>query len=40
MEKIFMSKKEELADKPGSVVDNHSSGIDVTIYLKQPTQIP
>jgi len=28
----------ELADKPGSVVDNHSSGICVTTYLKQPTR--
>jgi len=30
----------ELADKPGSVVDNHSSGIYVTVYLKQPTREP
>ena len=30
----------ELADKPGSVVDNHSSGIYVTAYLKQPTREP
>ena len=29
----------ESADKPGSVVDNHSSGIHVTVYLKQPTRI-
>jgi len=28
-----------LADKPGSVVDNHSSGMYVTIHLKQPTRI-
>jgi hypothetical protein len=27
-----------LADKPGSVVDNHSSGISVTAYLKRPTR--
>ena len=30
----------ELADKPGSVVDNHSSGMHVTIHLKQPTREP
>ena len=29
-----------MADKPGSVVDNHSSGTDVTICLKQPTREP
>ena len=28
----------ESAGKPGSVVDNHSSGICVTAYLKQPTR--
>jgi len=28
-----------LTDKPGSVVDNHSSAIHVTMYLKQPTRI-
>ncbi len=33
-------KKGELADKPGSVVSNHSSGIHVTVQLKQPTQKP
>ena len=33
-------KKFEMADKPGSVVDNHSSGTDVTICLKQPTREP
>ena len=27
-----------MADKPGSVEDNHSSGISVTAYLKQPTR--
>ncbi len=31
-------KKWESADKPGSVVGNHSSGIRVTAYLKQPTR--
>jgi len=29
-----------LADKPGSVVDNHSSGICVATHLKQPTRRP
>ena len=29
----------ESADKPGSVVGNHSSGICITAYLKQPTRI-
>lgn len=29
---------EELADKPGSVVDNHSSGMHVAAHLKQPTR--
>ena len=28
----------ESADKPGSVVDSHSSGICVTTYLMQPTR--
>ena len=28
----------ESADKPGSVEDNHSSGICVTAYLKRPTR--
>jgi len=28
----------EPACKPGSVVDSHSSGIYVTVYLKQPTR--
>jgi len=27
-----------LTDKPGSVVDSHSSGISVTTYLKRPTR--
>ena len=30
----------ELAYKPGSVEDNHSSTIFVAKYLKRPTQIP
>lgn len=29
----------KLVDKPGSVVDNHSSGTNVTVCLKQPTRI-
>ena len=28
----------ELADKPGSVVDSHSSGMYVAIHLKRPTR--
>ena len=32
------TEKKELADKPGSVVDNHSSGIRVATYLKRPTR--
>ncbi len=31
-------KKWESADKPGSVEDNHSSGMYVTVHLKQPTR--
>ncbi len=27
-----------MADKPGSVVDNHSSGTSIATCLKQPTQ--
>ena len=36
----WMSKweKNESAGKPGSVVDNHSSAIRVTTYLKRPTR--
>jgi len=30
--------KKESADKPGSVVSSHSSGIRVTANLKQPTR--
>ena len=33
-------KKVKLVDKPGSVVDNHSSGIEVTFDLMRPTRIP
>jgi hypothetical protein len=33
-----VEKKRESADKPGSVVDSHSSGIRVTANLKQPTR--
>jgi hypothetical protein len=29
----------ERADKPGSVLDSHSSGMYVTVHLKQPTRI-
>ncbi len=36
--KLKNERKKELADKPGSVVDSHSSRIDVTIDLKQPTR--
>ena len=32
------NKKRESADKPGSVVDNHSSGWHVAMHLKQPTR--
>ena len=28
----------ELADKPGSVEDNHSSGMRVAAHLKRPTR--
>jgi len=31
--------KNESADKPGSVVDNHSSRHNVTVMLKRPTRI-
>ena len=30
--------KTESADKPGSVESNHSSGMHVTVHLKQPTR--
>ena len=32
-------EKGESADKPGSVEDNHSSGMAVASHLKQPTRI-
>ncbi|MCD6056037.1 MAG: hypothetical protein K0R12_999 [Gammaproteobacteria bacterium] len=32
--------KRKLADKPGSVVDSHSSRMIVTDHLKQPTRTP
>ena len=31
-------EKAGASNKPGSVIDNHSSGIAVTSYLKQPTR--
>ena len=31
-------EKRESADKPGSVVGNHSSGMHVAVHLKQPTR--
>ena len=34
----WLKIKVESADKPGSVVDNHSSGTTVTDSLKQPTR--
>ena len=34
------AEKKESADKPGSVEDNHSSGIRVAAYLKRPTREP
>ena len=36
---FFIELKSESTDKPGSVVDNHSSAIHVAMYLKQPTRI-
>jgi hypothetical protein len=36
----LINNKEKSVDKPGSVVDNHSSGTNVTVCLKQPTRIP
>ena len=35
----ILNKKSELADKPGPVVDSHSSGMSVAEHLKQPTRI-
>jgi len=34
-----MTKKWELADKPGSVVDNHSSRPALAHWLQQPTRV-
>jgi len=36
---VFLKRKRELVDKPGSVVDNHSSRRIFTHTLKQPTRI-
>ena len=36
---VKVGKKIESADKPGSVLDNHSSRRNVTVTLKQPTRI-
>jgi hypothetical protein len=35
---FFFDNRWESADKPGSVVGNHSSGMHVTVHLKQPTR--
>jgi hypothetical protein len=35
-----LQKDKKSVDKPGSVTDNHSSGTNVTVCLKQPTRIP
>ena len=35
----LIKEKREPADKPGSVMDSHSSGIRVTANLKQPTRM-
>jgi len=37
--KVGKIEKIESADKPGSVVDNHSSRHNVTVMLKRPTRI-
>ena len=34
----FLITKRESADKPGSVVGNHSSGMHVAVHLKRPTR--
>ena len=34
----YWGKFEEFADKPGSVLDNHSSGMRIATHLKQPTR--
>jgi hypothetical protein len=33
-------ERDESADKPGSVEDNHSSGMHVAVHLKRPTREP
>ncbi len=35
---LLTKNKGELADKPGSVVDSHSSRPSVTSWLKRPTR--
>jgi hypothetical protein len=35
---VFRGKSWESADKPGSVVGNHSSGMHVTVHLERPTR--
>ena len=35
---IFWGKSWESADKPGSVVGNHSSGMHVAVHLERPTR--
>jgi len=35
-----LRRRGESADKPGSVVDSHSSGMCVTTHLKRPTREP
>ncbi len=35
---FFEIKMKELADKPGSVVSSHSSGVNVAVHLKRPTR--
>ena len=37
---IVKKREKESADKPGSVEDNHSSGIRVAVYLERPTRKP
>ncbi|PHM53373.1 hypothetical protein Xekk_02875 [Xenorhabdus sp. KK7.4] len=36
---LYGAESVELADKPGSVVDNHSSRPELTRWLKQPTRV-
>jgi len=35
----YQTKESEVSRKPGSVVDNHSSRMHVTMHLKQPDRI-